>query len=195
MDNAWIVTILGGLIASGLYSIISRLIAGKNSTESSRLVLLSSIFIACVVFIFGSILQAAAQQVIEGGHVSWGLMMYMREQHPGLLLMGLLISGMFPGFVTGMICVKARSLIQRIWFASIAAVISLSVFDLVWFLWGQSLILESQVMELQPMADISYLYFSLISNLLGGSVGGVIIGVLTHGVVNVISKENEEPRA
>ena len=45
------------------------------------------------------------------------------------------------------------------------------------------------------MADISYLYFSLISNLLGGSVGGVIIGVLTHGVVNVISKENDEPRA
>jgi len=110
---------------------------------------------------------------------------YCREHFSSLF-----ISGFIPGTITGLLIPKARSFQQRVVYGAFWAVVSLTLLDAVfyYFAFGGTNTLTS---KLVTWSDV---YFSLICDLFGGVIGGLIIGSLLHLFVTSTVKTPETAR-
>ena len=135
-----------------------------------------SVGVASLVFLFGSILQPAVQLLIEGDSVFLSVFLAFREFAPGYLVLGLLLSGLLPGIPTGLAVLYGRSFKQRIAYGAIWAPLSLLAADVLSFY----VIWNSSIPMIRSARDWNNIYFSVLSDLTGGVVGGLIIGAALH---------------
>jgi hypothetical protein len=153
-----------------------------------------SISVSTLLFIFGNILQPAVQKLVEPDNVGWRLFEILRENSPVYLLGVLFVAGFLPGIITGLGCAKGHSLNQRIGFAVVSAIVSLSILDSVLSFYLRSFYLESEIPEIRSLANFGNYYFSLLSNLFGGSAAGLIVGSGTHLFAGVLSAKPKNGR-
>lgn len=172
MDNQLIQSILASLIATVLIVIGKRLLADHYSRRQA----IVSVGVASAVFLFGSVLQPAVQFFIEGDNPLWSLLRLLREQAPGYFVLGLLVGGLLPGILTGLAVLKGDTFKQRVAYGMIWAPLSLTVFDALQFyeIW------DSPIQVLRAVGNWNNVYFTLLSNLVGGAVGGLLIGAALH---------------
>ena len=172
IDNPWFVNIASGLIVAGLTTIFGFLFI-KGRPYSA---LLTAIAIATVIFSFGNFLEPVTQAILENDPIRWEVLIKLRYGSPGLFVLILFIGGLFPGIPTGFIVAKGSSLIQRMKLGAIWAPICLSIFDAINFGIARTITPEAKH-HLIGLGDFS---FTLVSNLVGGIPGGVIIGLCVH---------------
>jgi len=177
MNNPWVQAIVGSLIASILFEVIRRFfLHGYQVT-----LLIFGVAVSTLVFAFGTILEPAVRSLLEGGHPAWSLLMAIRICDVECFLLGLFVSGLLPGVVTGMPVAKGRSLKQRLLCAVCLAPVSLSIFDAIAYarMW------HSDIAEIRQLANWGNVAFSLVSNIFGGVAGGLIIGSAVHLFVSL----------
>jgi hypothetical protein len=106
-------------------------------------------------------------------------MNFERAFAPGDLVLTLLASALLPGIVTGLVVLKGKSFKQRIGYGALWAPVSLTVFDAlaIYVAW------TSDSPEIQAGVTWGTVSFSMLSNLLGGGVGGLIVGAAAHAFV------------
>jgi hypothetical protein len=135
---------------------------------------LFSIGIGTVIFAFGNILEPATKSVVEGPFTyTSALNECVRYFIPASFFFSLFVGGFVSAAMTGLLIIKARSFQQRLVYGEFWA---LTLFDAMMYCWLFRLnnALTSQ------LATWSNIYFSLICDLFGGAIGGVIIGSLLH---------------
>ncbi|MCO6413246.1 MAG: hypothetical protein J5I92_10915 [Thiogranum sp.] len=185
MDNPWTIGIGCSLIAAAIWYFLEKVfrrLADRSGqiTASNWKIRVFAIIVSTLLFMFGNILQPAVQELLEPDHIHWNLIKLMREHLPGTLLLLLFVGGLLPGIITGLGAAKGRSLNQRIWFGISSAVIALVILDTVAFFHNRNSFLQSEVVEFRAMADFGNYYFSLLSNVFGGVVAGLVVGSATH---------------
>lgn len=187
MDNPWVVAIVGGVFSILAYELLKKVFdkvsgTGPRGFPRPRIVVLS-VLLSIGLISFGFVLEPMVKSLFEG---SWDLMELLAAQralHPGDSLLMPLSSALIPGIVTGLSSVRGHTLMQRIVFASVAAIASLWVYDTITFFALRSDRLASSIPQVESLADFGQLYFSLISDFVGGPVTGTIVGVFTHLMV------------
>lgn len=184
-DNPIVTGTVAGLIATTIWAFLNvffkRFFSGTGGkTKQDKKVLFFAVTISSVVFIFGCILQPALQDLFDPENSLWWVLKILRDKRPDLLILLLFVSCILPGIVTGVFCVKGRTLNQRIIFAAISAVVSLSILDSISFFYARNTILKSGIPELIKLSNFGQYYFSLLSNILGGPIAGLIVGYVTH---------------
>jgi hypothetical protein len=186
MKDTLILGIISSLIAAAILFSIKKCFQwfSKSSISGIHLdkrILIFSISISTLVFVFGSILQVIMHWVLEPNNIILEIFKTLRMQFPRFFVIDLFTVSLLPGIITGYCCARGRSLSQRIWFAIISALISLSIFDSVLFFVNPHFLLMKGTMLVEPMLySISDFYFSLLCNILGGPIAGLIIGSITH---------------
>jgi hypothetical protein len=160
-----------------------------RATWPDRKIGVFSVSVSTVLFMFGTILQPAVQRLVEPENLNWKTMEICREHAPEFLLVTLLTAGVLPGIVTGLLCASGRSLNRRISLAIVSTIVSLSIFDSIFFFSLRRLLLESEIPEIRTLAHFGNYYFALLSNLFGGAAAGLIVGSATHLFAGVLSGE------
>jgi hypothetical protein len=174
MNNPWIQAVIGSLIGTALFELIRRVFRINYPIGS----LLIAVAVSTLVFVFGNILEPAVRVLLEGEDPFWTALLGARKAAPGFFVIALFVAGLLPGIITGLMVLKGRSFVQRLLYAVFWAPASLTLFDVAAFL----LIRHQGVYE---VASYGHLSFSLLSNILGGSVGGLIIAVVLHLLVPI----------
>lgn len=168
----FILGIAGSLIAAALYDALKK-ISLKGYPTSCHLI---GVAIAAVVFSFGTFLEPVTQAFLDDDPIRWSVLFDLRYGSPGLFIPILFFGGLLPGILTGSLVVKGHSLVHRMKLGAIWAPISLSIFDAISFGIARA-IAPNGNHHLIGLGDFS---FSLVSNLIGGIPGGVIIGLFVH---------------
>jgi hypothetical protein len=150
-----------------------------------------SIAVSTIVFIFGTILQNAVQILFEADETGAMFFTLLRRYHPSILLLTIFTGNFLPGIVTGLISTTGSSLRERIWFAIVAAIVSLSILDTIIFFFAPPVSLQAGRFQLSTYAELRTYYFSLLSNLVGAPVAGIIVGSATHFFAVRFSKPTE----
>ena len=198
MNNPWVIGIGASLTACLIWYLLGKCIhfavSASASTPHDWRVWLFAVVSSMVLFVFGNILQPAVQWFLEPGNPKWTLIGVAREQLPGLTLFLLFVSAALPGIVTGSICVRGRTLGQRIGFAMVAAVVSLSVLDALAFFPLRSYFVDSPYPEMQAAVQMGNFYFSLISNITGGAIAGLVVGAATNFFTQFIEDRGVPPK-
>ena len=171
-NNPWFENVVSGLIVAVLIAIISFFL--KNGRPYSAH--LTAIVIATVIFSFGNFLEPVTQAILDNDPIRWGALIKLRYGSPGLFVLILLTGGLFPGILTGFFVAKGSSLVQRMKLGAFWAPISLSIFDAIYFVIARAITPEGR----HHLIELGDFTFSLVSNLVGGIPGGVIIGLLVH---------------
>jgi hypothetical protein len=131
------------------------------------------------VFFFGNILQPAVEFFLEGFTSYWALSMAIRDT-VGLyqLMFNTLIWCLIAAIPTSLAVLKGISFKQRVLYGAIWAPISLTIVDIIllYLSWNSPFPLEIRTV----VVNWHEAYFSLLSNLLGGVVGGFLIGAVSH---------------
>ena len=194
MINPWFIGISSSVIATAIWYILAKIFkrlvlrSGRTTPFRKRLIIFS-ISLSTLLFIFGNILQPAVQRLVEPDNVSWRVIEALREHYPALLMVTLFVCGLLPGIITGLGCAKGHSLNQRIWFAIVSAIVSLSILDSVFFFLFRRSLLESKITEIQSLAHFGNYYFCLLSNLFGGAAAGLIVGSATHLIAGMMKNK------
>jgi hypothetical protein len=181
LENPWVQSIGGSLIAALIVGMVC--FAVKRRREA-----LFSIGVSTIIFIFGNILEPATKSVVEGPFTyASAFNDCVRFLLPGTFFFSLFVAGFIPGTITGLLILKARSFQQRVVYGAFWAVVSLTLLDAVfyYFALGGTNTLTS---KLVTWSDV---YFSLICDLFGGAIGGLIIGSLLHLFVTSTVKTPE----
>jgi hypothetical protein len=172
MDDPWVQSIGGSLIAALILAVAA--FALRRVREA-----LFSISVSTVIFTFGSILEPATKYVVEGQQdvrLTFLLNDCIRQLSLPLFFTTLLANGLVPGVITGLFILRAKSFRQRIIHGAIWSILSLILSDaMVYYL-----IIKNNSPIASLMASWSNIYFSMICDLFGGAVAGVIIGSLLH---------------
>ena len=167
INNAWFQGISCGLITALICELIRRALRAGYPSR----VIFFSIFVSSTIFVFGNILQPAVQNLLQGNPpFYWLVIIWLRENSPGSLLFGLFLAGIFPGVITGVMVARGRSFRGRIGYSVLWAPLSLTVCDA----FAIYLVRHLQVFNWEDV------FFSLLSNIFGGIVGGLIIGSAVH---------------
>jgi hypothetical protein len=178
LSNPWVQSIGGGLIVALIVGLVS--FALKRRREA-----LFSISVSTVIFVFGNILEPATKSVLEGPFGDeWVVSAIFRYFLPTTFFITLFIAGFIPGTLTGLLILRARSFRQRIEYGAFWAVVSLTLFDAA--MYYSTFYIGGPLAP--KIATWSNVYFSLICDIFGGAIGGVIIGSLLHLFVEVTHK-------
>ena len=169
LNNGWIQSIVGGLLCSGLIVIGKRLFARNNSYRQAFF----SIGVATIVFFVGEILQATVQFFLEGDNLYWDLMLFYRKYEPQLLILQPLLGSALSAVPTGLAVLKGRTLNQCVAYGVIWAPISLAAVDLIYEY-------RQYHSPFPQLITWNLFYFSMLSDLARGVVGGFIIGAASH---------------
>jgi hypothetical protein len=170
LDNPWVQSIGGSLIAALMIGMVGLALKRRGKA-------LFSIGVSTIVFIFWNILEPATKSVVEGPFTfTSALNDCLRYLFPGTFFLSLFIGGLVPGIMTGLLVLKARSFRQRIVYGAFWAVISLTLCDAALYYFN----FNSNNPLAAKFATWPNVYFSLICDLFGGAIGGVIIGSLLH---------------
>jgi hypothetical protein len=172
MDDPWVQSIGGSLIAALILAIAA--FARRRVREA-----LFSISVSTVIFTFGNILEPATKYVVEGQQdvrLTFFLYDCIRQLSPTIFFATLLVNGLIPGVITGLFILRAKSFRQRIVHGAIWSIVSLILYDAVIYY----LAIKNNSAIASLTASWSNIYFSMICDLFGGAVAGVIIGSLLH---------------
>jgi len=170
LQNPWVQSIGGSSIAALVISLL--VFAVKRRREA-----LFTIGVSTVIFAFGFILEPAVKYVLEGPEGVKDLFLLnegIRQQSPELFIACWLLNGLIPGISTGLFILKARSFRQRVGYGAFWAAVSLILYDLTAYYF------VARSIKYEKIASLPNIYFSFISDIFGGAVGGVIIGSLFH---------------
>jgi hypothetical protein len=188
MDNTWFVSISCSVIAAVIVAVVAKVFKPRWK------IAIFSIFVSTVLFIFGSILQVAVQIVFEPDNPAWAIIPILLKDHTNIVLFLLFVLNLIPGIITGVGCSIGRSLNQHILYAIVSAIVSLSICDTIFFFYTRRSYLQSEIPEIKVYADFGFYYFSLLSNVLGGPVAGILIGYLTHLASQQKTRQDEASR-
>jgi len=182
MDNGWVQAIVGGLISILLFE------AGKRTFSRDFPVALAlfAVCVSAVIFMMGMILEPASYALLAGQDVEWTIMMWFRKTYPRTLVLAIFTLGLFPGLLTGLMLIRADSLLRRIGYGVFWAPMSLSIFDAIWYSVMYQQLTEDQRVVLG--VSVNRLMFSMFSNVVGGVVGGIAIGLAVHLFVQLAYK-------
>jgi uncharacterized membrane protein YhfC len=97
----------------------------------------------------------------------------MRLASPGIYLLALLACAACAGIPIGIVVLKGTSFQQRIMYGIIAAPLFLTIGDIL------RMSLQINIMKYNPYTW-DYVFWTLISNLFGGAVAGLLIGATAH---------------
>jgi hypothetical protein len=160
-------------VLAAAFVLIGKKVLGRHYAARRALF---SIGVASIVFLFGNVLQPAVQFYIEGENPLWSLISLSRERAPGVFVLGLLTVSILPGILTGLAVLKGNSFNQRVAYGVIWAPLSLTLLDALMFY----LSWNHPVDAIRTAATWNNVYFSLLSNVFGGAVGGFLIGAAVH---------------
>lgn len=194
MISPWFIGISTSVIAAAIWYILAKTfqrlaLRSVRTTPSDKRLMIFSVSVSTLLFIFGNILQPAVKRLVEPDSINWRVIEASRELCPELLIVTLFVCGLLPGIITGLGCAKGRSLNQRIWFAVVSAIVSLSILDSAVFFFFRRSFVESKISEIQSLAHFGNYYFSLLSNLFGGAAAGLIVGSATHLIAGMLKDE------
>ena len=186
-----ILGIVGSIIATAIICIARKLFQwfpkpSISNIQLNKVILISSIFISTLVFVFGNILEPAVLWLFEPDKINYNFGKIYLKQFPQYFFLSLFLASRIPGIITGYCCTIGRSLSQRIWFASISAIISLSIFDFILFFVHSSFLTQPKI-----LLYFNINYFSLLSNIFGGPIAGLIIGSTTHFLANLFLTDSQ----
>ena len=167
MDNVWFVGITGSVIGSiiviGFAKLFARFARSRGATLPDWKTIILSITVSTILFMFGHILQAASQLILfEPEKQGLVLLALVRKHYPVLTLTILFGMSLLPGVATGLSACIGRSLGERIVYAIVWAIFSMSILDTIIFF---SLVQQTE--------DIKDYYFGIISNIVGCPVTGM----------------------
>jgi len=129
LANPWVQNIVGGFIVAGIIFLAKLLLRSMRLLE----ILLASA-IGSIVLAFGQFLQPSVQYAIEGNNPFWSFFSWARDNRPlQFFFSTVVIGGLIPGTITGVIVVAARSLKQRLCRGAITGVLSLILVDVLSF--------------------------------------------------------------
>jgi len=101
---------------------------------------------------------------------------------PAALLLLALSPAILPGTVTGLAAALYTSRVEKVISATLAAIASLIIADVIFFAWDSQRILISSTWAPTPQSWVTVptswneILFSIVSNVLGGAIGGSLIG-------------------
>jgi tetratricopeptide (TPR) repeat protein len=174
LGNPWVRSI-GAALVIGLVSIWV-----KRRREA-----LFSIGVSTIIFAFGNILEPATKSVVEEPFTyRWVFSEYVRYFISASSFFSLVVAGFVPGTITGLLIIKARSFRQRLVYGAFLAVLSLTLSD-------AALYYPLFRIDNAPTSHLAIwtnMYFSLVCDLFGGAIGGIIIGSLLHLFVTRTTK-------
>jgi hypothetical protein len=180
MDNGWIKSIVVGLIVS---LIVTGLTVSGKWVFARHYMWRQAIFsisVATIVFFFGNVLQPAVAFLLEGPFTpSWIVTTAVQYVlGPSLSMLTILVWSLIAAIPTGLAVLKGASLQQRLVYGAIWAPISLTIVDMMAFYvsWHSPFPLYIRA----AVVNWHEAYFSLLSNLFGGVVGGVLVGTASH---------------
>lgn len=164
LNNVWVVTIIGGIISILIYEGIRRIwLRGYNQGT-----LIFSVTTSTLVFAFGNLIEPSVRSILEGDSTFWQKATLIRKYIPWTFLFVFFLSGLLPGIVTGLMVARGDSLAKRMKYALVWSPTSLLFFDFISYATTEQSLIWNQ------------LYFSLISDVVGGIVGALIIGSAVH---------------
>lgn len=175
LDSAWMQSIIGGLIVAGILKILKDLSAGKYPIGE----LIFCIIFSTVVIMFGGGLQEISQRAIEGNDsVILPLLYKLRKNNPPLFFVSFFLISFPPSVVIAFKIIKNDDLNGYIKNGVLWTPLSLLMWDAISFI---VLKILQQYGKIQiNILNPNLVYYSILSDLFGGALGGVMIGVVMY---------------
>jgi hypothetical protein len=112
LDNPWVQSIGGSLIAALIIGAVSILLRHRREA-------LFSIAVGTIIFTFGNILEPATKSVVEGPFTySSTFAECVRYFIPASFFLSLFVGGFVPATTTGLLITRARSFQQRLMYGA-----------------------------------------------------------------------------
>jgi hypothetical protein len=121
------------------------------------------------------------------------LFTFARENEPGQFLFWAVASGLIPGALVGIAVSRGGTFSKRVWYGVFAAPIMLTLWDIFNFAYAATNLMHQQLTR--DALNWQLIYFSLLSNVFGGAVGGMLIGTSVHLFAEHDRKRGKKTRA